>query len=75
MFVSSEETRQLQRIERMHRIEITEVDPEGVIIPRVRETRAPRTGGGGGYRRNGGGYRGRSSGGYRGGYDGKSREG
>jgi ATP-dependent RNA helicase DeaD len=52
MFVSSEEVRQLQRIERMHRIEITEVDPEGVIIPRIKETRAPRSGG------NGGGYRG-----------------
>ncbi|MBX9809119.1 DEAD/DEAH box helicase [Candidatus Gracilibacteria bacterium] len=86
MFVSSEEARQLQRIERMHKIEISEVDPEGVIIPRVRETRAPRTGGGGGYRGNGGGYRGgsssggRSGGGYRGGsssggYDGKTREG
>lgn len=76
MFVSSEESRQLQRIERMHRIEITEVDPEGVIIPRVRETRAPRTGGGGGYR----GGRGGSGGGYRGGrssggYDGRTREG
>jgi len=87
MFVSSEESRQLQRIERMHRIEITEVDPEGVIIPRVRETRAPRTGGsGGGYRGgrggSGGGYRGGSSsggsgyrGGSSGGYDGKTREG
>ena len=80
MFVSSEESRQLQRIERMHRIEITEVDPEGVIIPRVRETRAPRTGGGGGSGYRGGrggsgggsGYRGgRSSGGY----DGRTREG
>ena len=87
MFVSSEESRQLQRIERMHRIEITEVDPEGVIIPRVRETRAPRTGwSGGGYRggrgSSGGGYRGGSSsggsgyrGGSSGGYDGKTREG
>ncbi len=42
MFVSSEESRQLQRIERMHKIEITEVDPEGVIIPRVKDTRPPR---------------------------------
>lgn len=78
MFVSSEESRQLQRIERMHRIEITEVDPEGVIIPRVRETRAPRTGGGGGSGYRGG--RGGSGGGYRGGrssggYDGRTREG
>lgn len=64
MFVSSEEERQLQRIERMHKIEITEVDPEGVIIPRKKaEPKAYRGGGGGG-----GGYRGRSSGGgYRGG--------
>jgi superfamily II DNA/RNA helicase len=69
MFVSSEESRQLQRIERMHKIEITEVDAEGVIIPRVKDTRPPRReGGGGGYRGNrGGGYRGGSSsgGGYR----------
>jgi len=76
MFVSSEESRQLQRIERMHRIEITEVDPEGVIIPRVRETRAPRTGGGGGYRGGRGGYRGGYRGGRSsGGYDGRTREG
>ena len=54
MFVSSEEVRQLQRIERMHKIEITEVDPEGVMIPRKKEEYrgggAPRSGGGGGYR-------------------------
>ncbi len=50
MFVSTEEARQLQRIERMHKIEITEVDPEGVIIPRQKETRPPRREGGGGYR-------------------------
>ncbi len=63
MLVSAEETRQLQRIERMHKIEITEVDPEGVIIPRKKETRPARYEGGGG-----GGYRGRSGGGgYRGG--------
>lgn len=42
MYVSSEETRQLQRIERMHKIEITEVDVEGAIIPRQRDTRPPR---------------------------------
>lgn len=66
MFVSSEEERQLQRIERMHKIEITEVDPEGVIIPRKKaEPKAYRGGGGGG-----GGYRGRSGGGYRGGSSG-----
>ncbi len=62
MFVSSEEARQLQRIERMHRIEINEVDAEGVVIPRQKETRAPRSSGGGG-----GGYRGNGGGGYRGG--------
>lgn len=80
MFVSSEEERQLQRIERMHKIEITEVDPEGVIIPRKKpEPRSSGGGGGrgyrgrGGYRGNGGGYRGGSSGGYRGG--GSSSEG
>lgn len=74
MFVSSEEERQLQRIERMHRIEITEVDPEGVIIPRKKtEPRSFGGGGGGGrgYRGRGGGggggYRGNGGGGYRGG--------
>ncbi len=88
MFVSSEEARQLQRIERMHRIEINEVDAEGVVIPRQKDTRPPRSSGGsgGGYRGNGGyrggsssggsgGYRGGSSSGGSGGYDGKSREG
>lgn len=78
MFVSSEEERQLQRIERMHKIEITEVDPEGTLIPRKKSEprssgggggRGYRGRGGGGYRGNGGGYRGGSSGGggYRGG--------
>jgi superfamily II DNA/RNA helicase len=72
MFVSSEEERQLQRIERMHRIEITEVDPEGVMIPRVKREQSRGGSGGGGYRGrggSGGGYRGGSSsgGGYRGG--------
>ncbi len=74
MFVSSEEERQLQRIERMHRIEITEVDPEGVIIPRKKaEPRSFGGGGGGGGRGyrgrsgGGGGYRGNGGGGYRGG--------
>lgn len=81
MFVSSEEERQLQRIERMHKIEITEVDPEGVMIPRVKRE-APRGGSGGGYRGrggSGGGYRGGSGGGYRGnssgGYSGGSSAG
>ena len=78
MFVSSEEARQLQRIERMHRIEINEVDAEGVVIPRQKDTRPPRSSGGsgGGYRGNGGGgYRGGSSSGgsgYRGGSSGSS---
>lgn len=88
MLVSSEETRTFQRIERMHKIEITEVDVEGVIIPRVKEERRSFGGGssggsGGGYRgrggyggrsgSGGGGYSGRSSGG--GGYRGRSSEG
>ncbi len=34
MFVSTEEMRPFERIERMHKIEITEVDVEGTIIPR-----------------------------------------
>lgn len=58
MLVSSEEDRGLARIERMHKIEISEVDPEGTIIPRVRQIYAPR--------RSGGGYRGNGGGGYRG---------
>lgn len=61
MFVSTEEMRPFQRIERMHKIEITELDIEGNVVPRVKEER--RSFGGGG----GGGYRGRSGGGYRGG--------
>lgn len=75
MFVSSEEERQLQRIERMHKIEITEVDPEGVIIPRPARTEKKFGSGGGGkrpYRWGGGGYRGGSSG-YRGGSSGGYR--
>ena len=71
MFVSSEEERQLQRIERMHKIEITEVDPEGTVLPRKKpEPRSFGGGGGGrGYRGRGGGggYRGNGGGGYRGG--------
>ncbi len=68
MFVSSEESRQLQRIERMHKIEINEVDTEGVVIPRARDSRPPRREGGssGGYR--GGSSSGGSGGGYRGGW-------
>jgi ATP-dependent RNA helicase DeaD len=48
MFVSTEESRQLQRIERMHKIEITEVDPEGEIVPRKKDEYRPRSGGSGG---------------------------
>ena len=40
MLVSSEEDRGLARIERMHKIQIKEVDPEGTIIPRA--TRTPQ---------------------------------
>jgi superfamily II DNA/RNA helicase len=73
MFVSSEEERQLQRIERMHRIEINEVDADGAIIPRVKREQSRGGSGGGGYRGrggSGGGYRGNGGGGgggYRGG--------
>lgn len=60
MLVSSEEARDLMRIERMHKIEITEVNLAGEVIPRpVREDRpaGARRGGNhrGGYRK--GGYR------------------
>lgn len=47
MFVSSEEMRTFSRIERMHKIEIIEVDAEGTIIPRVKESRSYGSGGGG----------------------------
>ncbi len=80
MLVSSEEMRPFERIERMHKIEVTEVDIEGTIIPRVKAVRKPysgSSGGGrwgysGGGRSSGGGYRGGSSsgGGYRGGSEG-----
>lgn len=64
MLVSAEESRALARIERMHKIEITEVDAEGTVIPRP--PRPERKPGGGSGRRpyrggNGGGYRGNSS--------------
>lgn len=72
MFVSTEESRDLFRIEKMHKIDITEVNLAGEVVPRPpREER--REGGNGGNRRrrygNGGGYRGNRngrSGGYRG---------
>jgi superfamily II DNA/RNA helicase len=75
MFVSSEEERQLARIERMHKIQITEVDPEGVVVPRKAPEHRPHGGsGGGGYRGGrGGGYRGNRNGG--GGYRGSSSSG
>lgn len=67
MLVSSEEIRTFQRIERMHKIEIKEIDIEGTEIPRVKEVRRFSSGSSGG---GGGGYRGRSSGGSGGGYRG-----
>ena len=83
MLVSSEEMRTFQRIERMHKIEITEVDVEGTIIPRAKEPSRSYgwssgwssggyrgKGGYGGRSGGGGGYRwssGWSGGGYRGG--------
>lgn len=48
MFVSTEEMRPFERIERMHKIEITEVDVEGVIIPRPPKPERRFGGGGGG---------------------------
>ena len=65
MLVSSEELRPFQRIERTNKIEITETDIEGTIVPRVKEERRSYGSSGGG---GGGGYRGRSSGGGGGGY-------
>lgn len=64
MLVSTEESRALARIERMHKIEITEVDAEGTVIPRPpRPERKPGGNGGGRrpYRGGGGGYRGGNS--------------
>ena len=63
MFVSTEEGRDLARIERMHKIEIPEVNMAGEVIPRPpREERKSHDGGGkkyGRYRGNGGSrYRG-----------------
>ncbi len=66
MLVSSEEMRAFQRIERMHKIQVKEIDIEGTEVPRAKEERRSFSSGGGG----GGGYRGRSGGsggGYRGG--------
>lgn len=78
MFVSTEENRDLARIERMHKIEIIEHNLEWKEVPRPPKSER-REGNGGGKRRrygnNGGGYRGgyrgnrnseNSSGGYRG---------
>lgn len=65
MLVSSQEERDLFRIERMHKIEIDQVDYDENPMERTISTRPPR-GNGGGNRR--GGYRGRggrNSGGYR----------
>ncbi len=66
MLVSSEEMRAFQRIERMHKIQVKEIDIEGTEVPRAKEERRSFSSGSGG----GGGYRGRSGGsggGYRGG--------
>ncbi len=73
MLVSSEEMRTFQRIERMHKIEIKEVDVEGTEVPRVKEVRKYSSGGSSGG--SGGGYRGRNSGGSGGGYRGGSSSG
>ncbi len=63
MFVSTEESRDLARIERMHKIEITEVNLAGEVIPRPpKPERKNNDGKRRRYRGNGGGYRG----GYRG---------
>jgi ATP-dependent RNA helicase DeaD len=72
MFVSSEEMRTFSRIERMHKIEVEEIDIDGNPIARVREARKSYGGGGGGGYRggssSGGGYRPKTGGGgYRGG--------
>jgi len=63
MFVSAEEERQLMRIERMHKIEIAEVDAEGVMIPRVKKEYTPREWGKRRFGWGGSGYRGRGNGG------------
>ena len=56
MLVSTEEMRTFQRIERMHKIEIKEVDVEGTEVPRVKEQSRSFGGssGGSGYRGKGG---------------------
>lgn len=66
MFVSTEESRALMRIERMHKIEITEINLAWEVIPRPPKTEKKS---GDGKRRR---YRG--NGGYRGGYRGKNNE-
>lgn len=74
MLVATEENRDLARIERMHKIEIMEVNMAGEEVPRPKRTEQNNSGKKWGYRKN---YsRGRS--GYRGwngGYKGKRREG
>lgn len=83
MFVSSEEERDLFRIEKMHKIEITEVNLAGEVIPRPpkpeRKFDGKRKGGRRPYRGSGGRYRGNrnseggSSRGSGGGYRGNNR--
>lgn len=75
MFVSTEENRDLARIERMHKIEITEVNLAGEVIPRP--PKPERENGG---KKRFGRYRGNNRGGYRGNNnrdrrDGESRSG
>lgn len=48
MFVSSDETRQLERVERVNRIEIEEIDQEGNAIPRAPKTFSQKRRGNGG---------------------------
>jgi len=64
MFVSTEEGRDLDRIERMHKIEIPEINLEGEVVPRApRQERTRRDHGG---NKKYGRYRGNNSSRYRG---------
>ncbi len=48
MFVSSDESRQLERVERVNRIEIEEIDQDGNPIPRAPKTFSQKRRGNGG---------------------------
>lgn len=61
MFVSSEEERHLFRIEKMHKIEITEVNLAGEVVPRPPKPERKNDG-----KKRFGRYRGNNRGGYRG---------